>query len=170
MINVVARAGPADDETLTPDDAADVLEGLLPAQTKSYELGLKLKLTQLIHSKDIPADQYIRRILIEFLQQVNLRPTWRVIVEALRSPLVNLPGLARRAEAAHFPDTTSTHYVVQAETTTGMLRSAPLIYTSSLTGNVSINSDTTESAGNTTAGDDEQVKSKPFLQLNPANS
>ena len=79
MINVVARAGPADDETLTPDDAADVLEGLLPAQTKSYELGLKLKLTQLIHSKDIPADQYLRRILIEFLQ---LRPTWRVIVEA----------------------------------------------------------------------------------------
>ena len=40
VINVVARAGPADDETLTPDDAADVLEGLLPAQTKSYELGL----------------------------------------------------------------------------------------------------------------------------------
>ncbi|CAI8053634.1 hypothetical protein GBAR_LOCUS29318 [Geodia barretti] len=123
--------GPAVNETLTPDDGADVLEGLLPAQTKSYELGLKLKLPQhveVIHSKDIPADQYLPRILIEFLQQ-------------------DRNGLARRVEAAHFPDTTSTHDVVQAETTT----------------------DTTESAGNTTAGDDEGVKSKPFPQLNPAN-
>ena len=31
-------------DTLTPDDAVDVLEELLPAQNKSYELGLKLKL------------------------------------------------------------------------------------------------------------------------------
>ena len=33
-------------DTLTPDDAVDVLEELLPAQNKSYELGLKLKLPQ----------------------------------------------------------------------------------------------------------------------------
>ncbi|CAI8043794.1 hypothetical protein GBAR_LOCUS24301, partial [Geodia barretti] len=57
---------PAGDETLTPDDAADVLEELLPAQNKSYELGLKLKLPQhvveAIHAKDVTADQYLLRI------------------------------------------------------------------------------------------------------------
>ena len=107
-----------------------MLEELLPAQNRSYELGLKLKLPQhvveAIHSKDITADQYLLRILIKFLQQVNPRPTWRVIVEALKAPAVNLPGLARRVEAAHFPDSTATHDVVP-ETTTGMLRSAPLV-------------------------------------------
>ena len=128
--NVVARAVPAADETLTPDDAADVLEELLPAQTKSYELGLKFKLPQhvveAIHAKDVTADQYLLRIFIKFLQQVNPRPTWRVIVEALKAPAVNLPALAARVEAAHFPDSTATRDVVP-ETTTGMLRSAPLV-------------------------------------------
>ena len=107
-----------------------MFEELLPAQNKSYELGLKFKLPQhvveAIHSKDIPADQYLLRILIKFLQQVNPRPTWRVIVEALKAPAVNLPGLAMRVEAAHFPDSTVTRDVVP-ETTTGMSPSAPLI-------------------------------------------
>ena len=115
---------------LTPDDAVDVLEELLPAQNRSYELGLKLKLPQhvveAIHFKDIPADKCLLRILIKFLQQVNPRPTWRVIVEALRSPSVNLPGLAARVEATHFPDSTATRDVVP-ETTTGMSPSAPLV-------------------------------------------
>ena len=146
-----------------------MFEELLPAQTKSYELGLKLKLPQhvveAIHSKDIPADQYLLRILIKFLQQVNPRPTWRVIVEALKAPAVNLPGLAMRVEAAHFPDSTATTRDVVHETTTGMLRSAPL-----LVSHVSILSDTKESAANTTAGDDDKVMSEPSSQLNPANS
>ncbi|CAI8053745.1 hypothetical protein GBAR_LOCUS29368, partial [Geodia barretti] len=68
-------------------------------------------------------------------------------VEALRSPSVNLPALAARVEAAHFPDSTATRDVVH-ETTT----------------------DTTESAANTTAGDDDKVKSEPSSQLNPANT
>ena len=99
------------EETLTPDDAVDVLEELLPAQNKSYELGLKLKLqhyvVEAIHSKDLPPDKYLFRVLIKFLQQVEPRPTWRVIIEALRSPSV-LPTLAKKVEAAHFPDQVST--------------------------------------------------------------
>ena len=150
-------------ETLTPDDAVDVLEGLLPAQNKSYELGLKLKLPQhvveAIHSKQLPPDKYLLKVLIKFLQQVEPRPTWRVIVEALRSPAVNLPALAKRVEAAYFPDPTATRDVT-AETT-GMSPSAPLI--SDWCSHVSIISDT-ESAANSTASDDE-VKSKPPSQL-----
>ena len=42
-------------------------------------------------------------------------------MEALRSPAVNLPALARSVEAAHFPDPTST-YDVFADTA-GMLPS-----------------------------------------------
>ena len=99
---------PSEDETLTPDDAADVLEELLPAQNKSYQLGLKLKLPQYvveaIHSKDLPPEKYLFKVLIKFLQQVEPRPTWRVIVQALRSPMVNLPALAKAVEEDHFPD------------------------------------------------------------------
>ena len=41
-----------------------------------------------------------------FLNQVaRAQLTWRV-VDALRSPSVNLPQLAIAVEAAHFPDTT----------------------------------------------------------------
>ena len=153
-------------ETLTPDDAVDVLEELLPAQNKSYELGLKLKLPQhvveAIHSKELPPDKYLFKVLIKFLHQVEPRPTWRVIVEALRSPVVNLPALARRVEAAHFPGPTAARHVV-AETT-GMSLSAPLI--SDWCSHVSIISDT-ESAANCTAGDDD-VKSKTPSQPSPA--
>ena len=106
---------PAEDGTLTPDDAVDVLEELLPAQNKSYELGLKLKLPQhvveAIHSKELPPDKSLLKVLIKFTHQTEPRPTWRVIIEALKSPAVNLPALARSVEAAHFPDPTATRDV-----------------------------------------------------------
>ena len=86
----------------------DVLEELLPAQNKSYELGLKLKLPQYaveaIHSKDLPPEKYLFKVLIKFLQQVEPRPTWRVIVQALRSQVVNLSALARAVEEDHLPN------------------------------------------------------------------
>ena len=153
-------------ETLTPDDAVDVLEELLPAQNKSYELGLKLKLRQhevdSIHSTYSKPRSRLLHVLIEFTNQTEPRPTWRVIVEALRSPAVNLPALAKSVEAAHFPDPTAIRDVL-AETT-GMSPSAPLI--SDWCNHVSIISDT-ESAANSTAGDDE-AKSKTPSQLIPA--
>ena len=106
---------PAEDGTLTPDDAVDVLDELLPAQNKSYELGLKLKLPQhvveAIHSKELPPDKYLLKVLIKFTHQAEPRPTWRVIIEALKSPAVSLPALAMSVEAAHFPDPTATRDV-----------------------------------------------------------
>ena len=96
---------------LTPNDAVQVLEELLPAQYKSYELGLKLKLppheVENIHSTYSAPQQRLLRIIMLFLNQVDPQPTWRVIVDALKSPLVNLSQLARAVETAHFPDTTS---------------------------------------------------------------
>ena len=93
------------DETLTPDDAADILDELLPAQNQSYVLGLKFKLPQsevegIKETYSKPRNRLLQ-ILIEFLKQAEPRPTWRFIVDALRTPAVNLPALASKVESAH---------------------------------------------------------------------
>ena len=110
------------DETLTPDGAVEVFEEILPAQNRSYQLGLKLKLPQhdveAIHSNNLPPDKCLLEVLIKFSQQTEPRSTWRVIIEALKSPAVNLPALAERVQAARFPDPTATRDVVPE--TTGM--------------------------------------------------
>ena len=54
-----------------------------------------------------PKDRLLHTI-IAFLQQAEPRVTWRAIVNALKSPVVSLPALAKRVEALHFPDATST--------------------------------------------------------------
>ena len=108
-MNAAATTG---DGVLTPNDAVKVVEELLPAQNQSYELGLKLNLppheVKSIHATLTEPRKRLLQIVIEFLNQVDPKPTWRVIVDALKSPLVNLPQLARAVETAHFPDTTST--------------------------------------------------------------
>ena len=100
------------DETLAESDAADILEELLSAQNQSYLLGMKLKLplheVEAIHLKYLDPRERLLHVIVTFLRQAEPRPTWRVIVEALRNPIVNLPALARRVVAAHFPDPTAT--------------------------------------------------------------
>ena len=97
-------------EVLTPDDAVKVYEELLQAQNKSFQLGLKLNLkphqVEGIHSTYSEPENRLLRVVMLFLNQVEPRPTWRVIVDALKSPAVNLPQLAMTVEAAHFPYTT----------------------------------------------------------------
>ena len=102
-------------ELLTPDDAVNVLEEILEAQNHSYVLGLKLMLplylVDSIHSTNpLPRDRLLQ-VLIEFTKQVNPRPTWRVIVSALRNPVVNLPQLAMQVEVAH-PENVTDHEVL----------------------------------------------------------
>ena len=84
----------------------------MEAQNKSRVFGLKLNLP--LHVVDSiqltiaePCDRLLQ-VLIEFMKQTNPRPTWRVIADALRSPAVNLPHLAMKVEADHFPDPPST--------------------------------------------------------------
>ena len=94
-----------EDELLTPDDALDLLEELMPAKTRSHELGLALKLQRRvvddIHKSISDPRLRLFRVLHEFTGQLEPRPTWRVIVDALRSRDVHLPALADRVEKAH---------------------------------------------------------------------
>ena len=123
---LVACAAPAVHGTLKSDDVSEILDELVEAQNQSYVLGLKLlpqHEVEAIHCRYQDPLERLLRILLAFTRQIQPRPTWRVIVEALRSPSVNLPALAARVEATHFPDSTATHDVVP-EATTGML---PLI-------------------------------------------
>jgi hypothetical protein len=144
FLSVMAEA-PAVDETLIPDDAGKILVELLPAQNKSRMLGLALNLpphkVEAIHSQYQNPQDRLYYVIIAFLER-EPRPTWRVIVKALRSRAVNLPALAKKMESAHYPDLTLTRDVVP-ETTT-------------------VTTDT-ESATNTTAGD--VVKPKPSSHI-----
>ena len=100
-------AVPPGEELLKRGDVGSILEELLPAQNKSYELGLKLKLEQHVIDgifNTYPQPQMrLLHILTEFLNSENPRPTWKAIIEAVKSPLVNIQPLARDLEAAHLP-------------------------------------------------------------------
>ena len=96
----------------------------MEAQNQSYVLGLKLKLPQYVvdgiyeaHSQ--PQDRLLQ-VLIAFTKQVDPRPTWRAIVSALRSPAVNLPQLAMKVEATHYPDPTASREPPPPEATTSI--------------------------------------------------
>ena len=107
------NVAPARDDTLYMKDAGDLLEELLPAGNHSFELGLRLGLlpheVESIHSAYTNPQSRLLHIIITCLNQ---SPTWRTIVDALRSPEVNLPELANKVEAAHYPDPTATQDVI----------------------------------------------------------
>lgn len=116
-----ARSG---DETLTPDDAIRVLEEILEAQNQSEYLGLKLKIPEhevtSIHKRYSDPKDCLYQVILKFLKQTEPRPTWRTIAAALRSPVVNLPKLAMKVEAAHIPDPIATRDTPpEATTSTG---------------------------------------------------
>ena len=157
-------AAPTGDATLTLNDAEEVLDELLDARNQSYVLGLKLKLPLVeidsIHSTYSNPRKRLLHVIIGFLKQKQTGRPWRVIVDALRNPAVNLPALAKRVEAAHFPDPTSTRDVVP-ETTSGM---TPLNYDWS-NYCVSIISATESVASTTTDTSGDVVQSKTPSQL-----
>lgn len=104
---------------LTPDDITPVFEELLPAQVKTYELGLKLELPQYevesIHSMYSKPRDRLLQIIIEFINRGGA--SWRIIVEALQSATVNLPTLAKTVAAAHVnSDPTLTSYIKPVHT------------------------------------------------------
>ena len=105
VMDVDTHAQTAEDKTLTPDDAIEILEEILPAQNKSYNLGLKLKIpphvVKAIHAKHQSTEDHLREVIETFLNGVGSEPTWRVIINALRSPSVNLQQLADTIENKH---------------------------------------------------------------------
>ena len=100
--------GPAGEGVLTPDDARSVINALWPARHKTYVLGLRLipvhELLSIHSNYSNPGDRLLH-IILAFLQQAEPRPTWRVIVDALRSPMVNLTALAERVEYVYLTRT-----------------------------------------------------------------
>ena len=90
---------------LTEEDVDEIFDELIPAQNESYVLGIKLKLPvyQVESIRDTFTDSRGRLLqtIIAFLRQENPKPTWSVIVAALRSPAVNQQALARKVEEAH---------------------------------------------------------------------
>ena len=90
------------DAALNEDNTVDVAELLEPAKNHSFALGLKLNLpsseVEAIHLNSSSQDDSFIQVIIKFLQQADPAATWRVIIDALRSPLLRLKGLARRVE------------------------------------------------------------------------
>ena len=105
QMDIDTHAQTAEDKTLTPDDAIEILEDILPAQIKSYNLGLKLKIplhaVKAIHAKHQSTEDHLREVIEAFLNGVWSEPTWRVIINAVRSPSVNLQQLADEIENNH---------------------------------------------------------------------
>ena len=113
LLFVVAPTG--EDEELQEKDLVDILGSLIKAKDKAYVLGLKLGLqpyeARSICDNNANPEDRLTRIIELFLKRVDPIPTWRVIINALRSDLVNLPRLAKEIEDAHFPNPTSTREV-----------------------------------------------------------
>lgn len=87
------------------------MEELVEAQNHAHLLGLMLSVKP--HNVEAIQKTYqqpmdrLFHIILAFLRQSQPRPTWKVIIDALRSQVVNLPELATRLERAHFPAQTA---------------------------------------------------------------
>jgi hypothetical protein len=102
-------SSPPDSDSLKDTDEGEIFEELQSAMNHTQFLALKLKIpsftTDSIHSQyPNPKDRLLHTIKA-FLKQVDPEPTWKTIVEALRSRSVNLPRLALELEQRHCPST-----------------------------------------------------------------
>ena len=133
LLFVVAPIRTAEGDELQEEDLADVLESLMKAKDKAYVLGLKLGLqpyeVRSICDNTAKPEDRLTRILEMFLKEAGLVPTWRVIINALRSDLVNLPRLAREIEAFRFPNPTSTRDVDTTDGKTPPIRGSSIYST-----------------------------------------
>ena len=91
------------DELLEPENAAAIREELAKAAPRAIELGLQLGLNEdeVDAIKQGEEEDKLLQVIIAFLKRKDPKPTWRVIIEALRSTAVSLPALAMTVEADH---------------------------------------------------------------------
>ena len=68
-------------------------------------MGLNLKIPadvlESIESQYSDDRRRLGRIILEFLKRIDPKPTWRAIVDALKSPTVNMAKLAERIETKY---------------------------------------------------------------------
>ena len=85
----------------------EIVDELLPAINKSLFLARRLELpdhiVEALARQHTDPQERLYQIIVKFLKGVKPRPTWRVILDALRSPLVDLPRLAEDIETSHMP-------------------------------------------------------------------
>ena len=90
------------DEILHTGDIAKILDELLPAQTKSYYVGLALNVpsheVDAINLESISQKDRLCKVLLKFLERTEPTATWKVITAALRKPMVGLQWLAQEIE------------------------------------------------------------------------
>ena len=84
---------------LTVNDLGVVQEELYGARTHWYNIGLKVDTLDTIRitCSGEPSECF-REVLKRYLQRVTPLPSWRSLVEALRSPTVDQPQLAEKVE------------------------------------------------------------------------
>ena len=87
-------------------DTQEIVAKLLPhAKAKSFALGLMLNLplhnVEAIHSNALDHSQRILEIIIAFVRQKYPIPTWRAIINPLRSTFIDLPDVADELESAY---------------------------------------------------------------------
>ena len=68
-------------------------------------MGLNLKIPadvlESIESQYSDDRRRLGRIILEFLTRIDPKPTWRAIVDALKSPTVNMAKLAEKIETKY---------------------------------------------------------------------
>ena len=99
------------DKRLNKDDAVDIVRQLLDVQNKAKTLGRLLELSRAIIevTPQLTGDPQapLFYIIDEFLKQVDPRPTWRLILNALKDPLIAEHSLAQEIEVSLTEDMTS---------------------------------------------------------------
>ena len=92
------------EKRLNKDDATDIVRHLLDVQSKAKTLGRLLKVPKAIiyvtpqSTSDPQAPLF--HIIDECLKQVDPIPTWRLILNALRDPLIGEHSLAQKIEVS----------------------------------------------------------------------
>ena len=89
---------------LTSDDLGCVLEGVLDAAAQWYNLGLKLKVrTTTLDSiqEDFTATQHRLREMLKAWLNTGDNPSWKTLIDALRSPVVGASQLAAALETKY---------------------------------------------------------------------
>lgn len=89
------------DETLTVKDYRVLVEDLYEVSDKPEALGIALNLPQStldeIFARSQLCDRFLE-VISNFVEHEEQRPTWRILLNALRNPLINNPRLAERIE------------------------------------------------------------------------
>lgn len=94
---------------LNQEDVAGVVSVILDVAVKSDKFGRLLKLPKAtvdsIHQQYNDPKDRLFGVIDEFVKRMEPPPTWRVILEALRDPLIDHPRLASEIEAKYSPAT-----------------------------------------------------------------